>query len=91
MDDYISREAAIACLYSTMESYYIKRNIMDLPAADVLPVELIRERIHDALQLLDEINEECGLSRDDYRDLRDTIEGIQLPDLETIMRGYNTK
>jgi hypothetical protein len=65
--------------------------VSNIPAADVRPVELIRERIHDALQLLDEINEECGLSRDDYRDLRDTIEGIQLPDLETIMRGYNTK
>ena len=38
MTDYISRKAAIDCLYSTMESYYIKRNIMDLPAADVRPV-----------------------------------------------------
>lgn len=40
MSDCISRESAIACLYSTMESYYIKRNIMDLPAADA--VEVIR-------------------------------------------------
>ena len=101
MNDYINREAVIDSLQdwkgncmTDAEEWHIRQVIGDvksLPAADVLPVELIRERIHDALQLLDEINEECGLSRDDYRDLRDTIEGIQLPDLETIMRGYNTK
>jgi hypothetical protein len=97
MDDYISREAVLEHYRVTdpAGTFAYCSSILDfvsnIPAADVRPVELIRERIHDALQLLDEINEECGLSRDDYRDLRDTIEGIQLPDLETIMRGYNTK
>jgi hypothetical protein len=95
MDDCISREelkSKIRAAFPSLEDRCrINEIVNSLPAADVLPVELIRERIHDALQLLDEINEECGLSRDDYRDLRDTIEGIQLPDLETIMRGYNTK
>ena len=44
MSDYISREAALGCLYNTLESYYVKRNIMDLPAADVRPVD---ERVQE--------------------------------------------
>lgn len=41
--DYISREAVLGCLYKTMESYHVKRNIMDIPAADVRPV--VRARL----------------------------------------------
>jgi len=30
MNDVIYRQAAIGCLYNTLESYYIKRNLMEL-------------------------------------------------------------
>lgn len=31
-EDCISRKAVLGCLYSTLESYHIRRNIMDLPS-----------------------------------------------------------
>jgi hypothetical protein len=50
MIDYISREAVLGCLYKTMESYHVKRNIMDIPAADVRPARWIptSERLPEA-------------------------------------------
>lgn len=38
LNDFVKRKDVVGCLYNTLESYYIKRNIMDLPAADVKPV-----------------------------------------------------
>jgi hypothetical protein len=52
MIDYISREAVLGCLYKTMESYHVKRNIMDIPAADVRPARWIptSERLPEAFK-----------------------------------------
>lgn len=40
MDVFVRLRDVMGCLYNTLESYYIKRNIMNIPAADV--VEVIR-------------------------------------------------
>ena len=38
MEGFVKLKDVMRCLYNTMESYHIKRNLMDLPIYDVRPV-----------------------------------------------------
>lgn len=38
MEGFVRLRDVMGCLYDTLESYYIKRNIMNLPTYDVNPV-----------------------------------------------------
>lgn len=46
MDVFVRLRDVIGCLYNTLESYYIKRNIMAIPAADVVEVIRCKDCIH---------------------------------------------
>lgn len=82
MNDYISREAAIAeIMGQPPDAHYPSRyaeQIKKLTAAEVKTLEKIGDEVDEALRILDDIHGRMDYG--DYCDLHDAIAGIAVPD-----------